>query len=133
MTKNQAEQTSSSSQDTYRVEKRIDLLFSKFAAFYGHLWRSQFKDEAFLKFAKKEWQEALLKVSDAILTKAILDCLELHELPPTLPQVRQLCKRMKEEAFLHPSWTHTRPEVQVSTNKAMAEAYIQEWKKILAK
>ena len=47
--------TSSHSSD----HKRIDLLFSKFAAFYGHIWRSQFKDEVFFKFAKKEWVDAL--------------------------------------------------------------------------
>ncbi|TIE36073.1 Vir protein, partial [Legionella pneumophila] len=57
--KNETTTMSSSSKDTFKAERRIDLLFSKFAAFYGHVWRSQFKDEVFLKFAKKEWQEAL--------------------------------------------------------------------------
>lgn len=87
----------SNSSNSDKAEKRIDLLFSKFAAFYGHVWRSQFKDEAFLKFAKKEWQDALGGYSDAVLTKAILSCREFYELPPTLPQMLQCCKDAKKQ------------------------------------
>lgn len=83
-----------------KVEKRIDLLFSKFAAFYGHVWRSQFKDERFLVFAKKEWQTALSAFNDAVVTKAILDCRNFYELPPTLPQMIQCCQQIKNQTFV---------------------------------
>lgn len=96
--KSQQKTMSSSSNDIYKAEKRIDLLFSKFAAFYGHIWRSQFKDERFLEFAKKEWQEALSEFSDEILTKAIVNCREFHELPPTLPQVLMCCRQIKKQS-----------------------------------
>lgn len=96
-TTSQQKAMSSSSNDIYKVEKRIDLLFSKFAAFYGHIWRSQFKDEAFFKLAKKEWQEALSEFTDAVLTKAILGCREFYELPPTLPQMIQRCRQIKKQ------------------------------------
>jgi hypothetical protein len=87
---------SSPSCDTNRESKRIDLLFSKFAAFYGHIWRSQFKDEAFLKFAKKEWQEGLSVFADAVLNEAILGCREQYEMPPTLPQMIYYCKQIRK-------------------------------------
>lgn len=87
---------SSNSKTTFKAERRIDMLFSKFAAFYGHVWRSQFKDEAFLNFAKKEWQQALEQFSNAVLDKAILHCRDNYELPPTLAQVFQYCKGLKK-------------------------------------
>lgn len=88
---------SSSSNDIDKASTRIDLLFSKFAAFYGHIWRSQFKDEAFFKFAKKEWQEALSEFTDVVLTKGILSCREFYELPPTLPQMIYCCRQIKRQ------------------------------------
>ena len=70
-------------------------MFSKFAAFYGHVWRSQFKDEGFLVFAKKEWREALAEFGDEVFDKAILSCRDFYELPPTLPQMMQCCRQIK--------------------------------------
>ncbi|MCW8452973.1 Vir protein [Fluoribacter dumoffii] len=87
---------SSPSCDSTREHKRIDLLFSKFAAFYGHIWRSQFKDEGFLKFAKKEWHEGLSVFSDAVFSEAIIGCREQYEMPPTLPQMIYYCKQIRK-------------------------------------
>jgi hypothetical protein len=87
---------SSPSSDANKEQKRIDLLFSKFAAFYGHIWRSQFKDEVFMKFAKKEWQEGLGRFADDVLSEAILGCREQYEMPPTLPQMIYYCKQIKK-------------------------------------
>lgn len=98
---NHQETMSSSSNDIHKAERRIDLLFSKFAAFYGHVWRSQFKDEVFLKFAKKEWQEALSAYSDAVLTTAILNCRDFYELPPTLPQLIACCREIKKRTHFY--------------------------------
>ncbi len=86
-----------------KISRRIELLFTKFAAFYGHIWRSQFKDgEGFLLFVKKEWQEGLLEFSDEVLKKAILQSRRSHEMPPTLPQLILNCAeiRRQEQAFV---------------------------------
>lgn len=71
-------------------------MFSRFAAFYGHVWRSQFKDEDFLEFAKKEWLEALRSFDNDILLKAIVSCRESIDMPPTLPQMVELCRKIKK-------------------------------------
>ena len=78
--------------------RRIDVLFSKFAAFYGHIWRSQFKDEVFLTFAKKEWKDALHEFSDVTLSKAISNCREFYEMPPTLAQMILSCRQLKKQS-----------------------------------
>ncbi|AUH73987.1 Vir protein [Legionella sainthelensi] len=71
-------------------------MFSKFAAFYGHLWRSQFKSEGFLEFAKREWQEGLSGFNEHIINKAIMQCREYYELPPSLPQMIACCRAIKK-------------------------------------
>ena len=124
---NQQEPMSSGSRDSSKAEKRIDLLFSKFAAFYGHVWRSQLKDEKFLKFAKSEWQEGLSVFTDAVLTKAILNCREFNEFPPTLPQMIQYCRQIrKQTSFYVVKKTH------VPANKAIVTACLQQCKELLA-
>lgn len=125
---NQKETMSSNFKSSFKAEKRIDLLFSKFAAFYGHIWRSQFKDEVFFNFAKKEWQEALSDFTDAVLTKAILNCREFYELPPTLPQLLQCCKQIKkQEAF------YIVKQAYEPANKAIVASHLQRCKEILAR
>lgn len=122
------EATSSSSSNTFKAERRIDLLFSKFAAFYGHIWRSQFKDEVFLKFAKKEWQEALSEFSDEMLTTATLSCRDFYELPPTLPQMLQCCRQIKKQTTIH-----VVKESYVPANKALVESCLQRCRESLGK
>ena len=128
MSLSQKETMSSSSKDIYKVDKRIDLLFSKFAAFYGHIWRSQFKDEVFFKFAKKEWQEALSEFTDEVLTQAILNCREFYEMPPTLPQMRQCCRQIKKQTFVD-----VVKETYVPANPAVVLSCLQQCKEFLAK
>jgi hypothetical protein len=128
MSKSPKETMSSSSSDIYKVEKRIDLLFSKFAAFYGHVWRSQFKDEVFFKFAKKEWQEALAAFTDEVLTKAILNCREFYEMPPTLPQVVQSCRQIKKQTFVD-----VEKEVYVPANPDVVRSCLQKCREYLSK
>lgn len=71
-------------------------MFSRFAAFYGHVWRSQFKHEEFFEFAKKEWQDGLSPFADDVLNKAIIACRNFCEMPPTLPQVITHCRDIKK-------------------------------------
>lgn len=74
----------------------MDLVFSRFAAFYGHVWRSQFKSEGFLEFAKKEWLEGLSQFSDEVLNKAVINCRDFCEMPPTLPQIIIECRKIRK-------------------------------------
>jgi hypothetical protein len=104
---------SSPSSDANREQKRIDLLFSKFAAFYGHIWRSQFKDEVFLKFAKKEWHEGLKGFDDDVLREAIIGCREQYEMPPTLPQMIYYCKQIKKRKELRVEEEHIRAQESI--------------------
>ena len=103
MSKSPPVTTSSPSKDASKISFRIELLFSKFAAFYGHIWRSQFKErEGFVVFVKKEWQEGLKDFNDSVVEKAIIKCRNFYKLPPTLPQVIIICRdiRREENAFI---------------------------------
>lgn len=88
--------TSSACNATDNNKKRIEKLFTRFAVFYGHLWRSQFKSDGFLEFAKKEWLDGLTKFSDEILNQAIVECRDFYEMPPTLPQLIGICRGIKK-------------------------------------
>jgi len=78
------------------TDKRIENLFTRFAVFYGNLWRSQFKSDGFLEFAKKEWSEGLGQFSDEILNQAILACRDHCQMPPSLSQMIGFCRDIKQ-------------------------------------
>lgn len=123
-TKTHSTPTSSHSNDVNKDGKRIDILFSRFAAFYGHVWRSQFKDEGFLGFAKKEWAVALGEFTDATLIKTILYCREAYEMPPTLPQVIHCARQLrKKNTFYVVNKDHVpvAPDVVISNLKQCKE------------
>lgn len=88
--------TSSTCNATDSNKKRIENLFTRFAVFYGHLWRSQFKSDGFLEFAKKEWLDGLTRFSDEVLNQAIIECRDHCEMPPTLPQMIRSCRDIKK-------------------------------------
>lgn len=120
--------TSSNSNDANSQNKRIDLMFSRFAAFYGHVWRSQFKHEDFLEFAKKEWRDGLGQFSNEILNKAIINCRDYCEMPPTLPQVISYCRQAKKHDEFYVACndsTSAKPEVVIH--------HLQQCKDILIK
>lgn len=124
---NTPEKTLSNLDNINNEKKRIDLLFSKFAAFYGHVWRSQFKDEGFLVFAKKEWREALIEFTDDVLTQAILICREFYELPPTLPQLILCCRQIKKQLTFNIKQSDPAP-----VNREAAAFYLKKCKEMLA-
>lgn len=64
--------------------------------FYGHIWRSQFKNDGFLEFAKQEWLDGLSQFDDDIINRAVIECRDSFEMPPTLPQLIQLCRGIKK-------------------------------------
>src|SRR3990167_6282194 len=82
-------QTSSTSIDSN--DKRIDKLFARLSAIYGHVWQSQYKSPDFFDLAKKEWLETLQIITDKNIELAFKTCKERYEYPPTLPAFYQLC------------------------------------------
>lgn len=75
----------------------------RFAAIYGHIWKSLYKNTEFLNLTKKEWKEALSNFEDKIIEEAICYCREMREYPPTLPQFIDHCKvfeRSKVKTFV---------------------------------
>lgn len=89
--------TSTTSDNVKPVSKRIERLFSRFAVIYGHLWQSQYKSEAFITFAKREWEDGLRRFDDTMVNNAIEAARSTCEKPPTLSQVIEFC-RMQERA-----------------------------------
>lgn len=123
---NASQATSSTSNATDSSKKRIENLFTRFAVFYGHLWRSQFKSDGFLEFAKKEWMEGLSQFSDEILNQVIIDCRDHCEMPPTLPQMIGFCRDIKRRnAF------YVRSEKYQPARKDVVEENIRQCKAYL--
>ena len=110
------------------IEKRIENLFTRFAVFYGHLWRSQFKSDGFLEFAKKEWSEGLGRFSDEVLNQAILACRDHCEMPPSLPQMIGFCRDIKKRNSFYVADEAHRP-----ASKAVVEENIRQCKAYLLK
>lgn len=71
---------------------RIDRLYARLSAIYGHIWQSQFKQADFLTLAKKEWEETLREFADESINWAINTCRKRNEMPPTLPMLYQMCR-----------------------------------------
>ncbi|HBD7398703.1 TPA: Vir protein [Legionella pneumophila] len=93
---------------------------------YGQVWRSQFKSDEFLVFAKGEWQQGLLAYADNTLELAIELCQKNRELPPTLPQFIDFCKKCsKRDSF------HVPREYSKNNNPEIAETHLQKIKQIL--
>ncbi len=127
MSAKRQEQISSNSRKGEQIAPRINLLFSKFAAIYGHVWRSQFKNDGFMEFAKREWQEALHRFSDDIFNQAVLTCRDFCEMPPTLPQLMQICRDIKKRnSFWVAQYEYKRPD------PVGVHAQLQRCKSILA-
>ena len=105
--------TLSTSSITEAARKRIDRLFLSFTAFYGQLWRSQFKNEEFIEFMKNEWANALNHVEDNFLQEALTHCRNKKEFPPTLPQFIELCRGAKKRTAFREkaNYKKSRPEV----------------------
>lgn len=120
--------TSSISNATASNKKRIENLFTRFAVFYGNLWRSQFKNDGFLEFAKKEWLDSLSPFDDDVLNQAILDCKRQCDMPPTLSQMISLCRDIKKRnAF------YVTPKAFKPASKEVVEENIRQCKAYLLK
>lgn len=93
---------------------------------YGQLWRSQFKSDAFLALAKNEWQKGVGGFTENIMELAIDLCRNTRELPPTLPQFIDFCKKLsKVDVFSKP---RELPEI---TSFEVGEAHLLDIKRLL--
>ncbi|HHS8321924.1 TPA: Vir protein [Legionella anisa] len=117
--------TSSPSQSPTN-RKRIDGLFLKFAAYYGSVWRSQFKQADFLEFAKWEWTKALREFEDKVIEQATIASLASKEFPPTLPQFIDLCRAAKKRLSFIPPKRCNKPR-----NLELAYTQLKKMKQIL--
>lgn len=99
---NQTQATSSSSATPEVHDKRIDTLFSRLGAIYGHIWWSNFQNERGLAGAKKEWFDALLRFDNQILKETLLMLREGRGYPPTLPQFIEDCKAVQGRRIPRP-------------------------------
>ncbi|HAU0967566.1 TPA: Vir protein [Legionella pneumophila] len=104
----------------------MENLFTRFAVFYGHLWRSQFKSDGFLEFAKKEWLDGLTRFSDEILNQAIVECRDHCEMPPTLPQMIRCCRDIQKRTtfFVAPKEFTPASQEVVETNIKQCKAFL---------
>lgn len=123
---NTSNQTSSTCNATDSRKKCIENLFTRFAVYYGHLWRSQFKSDGFLEFAKKEWVEGLSQFGDEILNQVIIDCRDHCEMPPTLPQMIGFCRDLKRRSAFHTTSEQYQPASKevVEENIRQCKAYL---------
>lgn len=83
-------------------------IFLKFSIFYGHIWRSQFKNEQYSNLARKQWSETLQEFNEKLIGDSIKDCLENREFPPTLTQFVENCKKLinRNKGFYVPEITN---------------------------
>jgi len=103
-------------------------MFTRFAAFYGHIWRSQFKTDGFFEFAKKEWNEGLTQFSDEVVNKAVIECRDFYEMPPTLPQVINTCRQIRKRSEFYVAGRKSVPathEIVISNLKQCNEMLTQ--------
>lgn len=94
----------SSNKELNEIQKGIiNRLFMKLATIYGNGWRNQFKTQAYLEEAKKQWQDALKGYDEVILHKAVKICREHHKFPPNIPEFIACCKHAnKKDNFFKP-------------------------------
>ncbi len=64
-----------------------------FDAMYGFVWAKRFNSVDHLHFCKQQWAIALATVSNQQLHKAIQLCLQDKNLPPSLPEFKQMCRQ----------------------------------------
>lgn len=109
----------------------IEYLFSKFAAAYGHIWRSQFKTDAFTIFAKIEWQDGLSQFSDKTVNEAIEACRRYFEKPPTLAEVVSCCREIQNRFDFEEQCRKKALLPQKKANPEVARFHLERLKKIL--
>ncbi len=115
-----------SSKSSGKCTDRVNKVFLKFSIFYGHIWRSQFKNEHFFNLARDGWQQALGHYDETAIDEALEECLKQREMPPTLAQFIDCCKQLS-----HKKAGFYSPEPVVMANPTVAEANLKKMKLML--
>lgn len=118
--------TKPSSKSSGKCTDLVNKVFLKFSIFYGHIWRSQFKNEHFLNLARQGWQEALDEFDEALIDAVIDESLKQREMPPTLAQFIDCCKQLN-----HKYTGFYNPEPVVMANPRIAEDNLRKMKLML--
>ena len=106
--------------------KRIDRLFLRFAAMYGHAWRSLFKDDEFLAYTKREWMASLEKFDNSTLCIALDHCSKNERYPPSLPLFVETCaSKSKRHKFFQ------RDEEEKRSDPTVARMHLNNIRNIL--
>jgi hypothetical protein len=126
MTVTNPPETSSSSVSIARHQKRVDRLFLRFSAMYGHVWRSIYKTDEFLDYSKKAWLEGLMGFEDKSLEHALQLCLQRCHFPPTLPHFIECCK-----AYHKPDVFFQSKEESQKADPAVAHMHLEKIKTML--
>jgi hypothetical protein len=109
-----------------RHEKRVERLFLRFSAMYGHVWRSIYKTDESLSYTKKTWADELMRFEDKSLEHALRACMQACSFPPTLPQFIEFCKsHQKSDGFFQSKDELKKPE------PAIAKMHLEKIKSIL--
>lgn len=105
----------------------MNRLFLKFAASYGHTWRSLYKSDTCLQFTKQEWSKRLSTFDDITLDAAFDQCMDVCMYPPTLPHFIEQCKSIKKRALEN----QPKPEIPQPSSLEVAETYLQKIRSLL--
>jgi len=107
-------------------------MFSQFASFYGHIWRAQFKTDSFLAFAKRQWENALMRFNDATLDEGVEKCGKIFEMPPTLAQVVACCLEIQKRDDFEKSRREDALQVHKKSSPDIVNFYLNRCREILA-
>ena len=91
-TRNFQNEEQSSNSENVKNRKVIEMMFTKFAVAFRHLWLRDLQDDRFNDFAKKEWGKNLKQFSDSVIARVTDICEQQFEFPPTMAQFIGLCK-----------------------------------------
>jgi hypothetical protein len=109
--------------------KRIERLFLRFAAIYGHIWKSIYKCESLLHVAKEEWLINLKRFTNKVVKEALANCTEKLSHPPTLPQFISTCKAIENRG--KEFFTRESPTIRICSD--IAEFNLKKMRNMLLK
>ena len=78
---------------------------------------------------KKEWQKALLTFDNQVIELAVETCLHRYEIPPTLPQFIEMCRKIKNPTVFFKALPSCKEET--ARAKDVAKANLDEIKNLL--
>ncbi|MBA2649353.1 MAG: Vir protein [Legionella sp.] len=114
------------SKNSGNCTEQINKIFLKFSTFYGHIWRSQFKNEYYTEFARNEWARALKEFDEKLIEQAVNECLKNRVMPPALAQFIECCKQLlaKEQPYFQ-------REIYKPCNPVVAQSHLKKIKTML--